>query len=230
MAHINYDTVVDWDVELADVGYADADNGDILKGLAISALKITTGAPSTAASVVGHWLPGAIVTNVIDGTNYEMTGSTASPAWTILATGGGGGITALTGDVTASGSGSVVATIAALAVTNAKISATAAIAFSKLATLASGNILVGSAGGVATSVAMSGDATIIASGALTIANSAITTAKIAANAVDGTKIAITSQATGSIMYYDGTDWIVLPIGTAGQTLTVNGGATAPVWA
>lgn len=38
-----------------------------------------------------------------------------------FAGGGGGGITALTGDVTASGTGSVAATIAALAVTNAKV-------------------------------------------------------------------------------------------------------------
>jgi hypothetical protein len=42
-------------------------------------------------------------------------------------------ITALTGDVTASGPGSVAATIAAGAITNAKVNATAAIAYSKLA-------------------------------------------------------------------------------------------------
>lgn len=65
------------------------------------------------------------------------------------------------------------------AVVNADISASAAIAFSKLATLTSGNILVGSAGNVATSVAMSGDATIIADGTLTIANNAVTNAKLA---------------------------------------------------
>lgn len=64
------------------------------------------------------------------------------------------------------------------AVTNLKVDAAAAIAFSKLAALASGNILVGSAGTVPTSVAMSGDATIVASGALTISANAITTAKI----------------------------------------------------
>lgn len=68
--------------------------------------------------------------------------------------------------------------LAADAVTNVKVAAGAAIAFSKLASLPSGNILVGSAGNVPTSVTMSGDATIVASGALTIANDAITTAKI----------------------------------------------------
>jgi len=44
--------------------------------------------------------------------------------------------------------------------------------------LANGHIFVGSAGGVATDVAMSGDATIANTGALTIAANAITTAKI----------------------------------------------------
>jgi len=79
MASINYDTVVSWDATLADVGYADADNGSLLKGLAICALKTTTGAPATVA---GHWLKGAIIQNIIDGTFYIMTGTTASPAWT----------------------------------------------------------------------------------------------------------------------------------------------------
>ncbi len=83
---------------------------------------------------------------------------------------------AVTGDVTISNTG--VTAIAAGVIVNADISGSAAIDFSKLASLTSGNILVGSAGNVPASVAMSGDATIIASGALTIANNAITTAKI----------------------------------------------------
>ncbi len=83
---------------------------------------------------------------------------------------------AVTGDVTISNAG--VTAIASGIIVNADISASAAIDFSKLAALTSGNILVGSAGTVPTSVTMSGDATIIASGALTIANDAITTVKI----------------------------------------------------
>ena len=94
---------------------------------------------------------------------------------------------AMTGDITISNTG--VTAIGAGVIVNADINAAAAIAFSKLATLASGNILVGSAGGVATSVVMSGDATIIASGALTIANNAITTAKILAANVTLAKLA-----------------------------------------
>lgn len=84
-----------------------------------------------------------------------------------------GNVSNVAASVTMSGDATLVAggalTIANGAITNAKVSASAAIAFSKLAALASGNILVGSAGTVATSVAMSGDATLVASGAVTLA-------------------------------------------------------------
>lgn len=104
--------------------------------------------------------------------------------------------TLMTGDVTIDNTG--ITTIAAGAITNAKVNASAAIAYSKLAALASGNILVGSAGNVATSVAMSGDATIIASGALTIAAGAITNAKVNASAaIAFSKLA--TLATGHIL-------------------------------
>ena len=76
---MNYHTVVSWDSSLADVVNANADNGTILKGLAVRALKITTGAP---AAIAGRWLPGAIVQNLISGVVYRMSGSTAAPAWT----------------------------------------------------------------------------------------------------------------------------------------------------
>lgn len=83
---------------------------------------------------------------------------------------------AMTGNVTISNTG--VTAIAASAIVNSMVSASAAIDYSKLGTLTSGNILVGSAGNVATSVAMSGDASIIASGALTVGAGAITSAKL----------------------------------------------------
>lgn len=72
-------------------------------------------------------------------------------------------------------------------ITNTEIAAGAAIAFSKLATLTSGNILVGSAGNVPTSVVMSGDATIIASGAISLANTLLkyTTVAITAAQFNG---------------------------------------------
>ncbi len=62
---------------------------------------------------------------------------------------------------------------------NADISASAAIAFSKLATLTSTNILVGSAGNVATPVAMSGDVTIGNTGVTAIGANKVSNAMLA---------------------------------------------------
>lgn len=73
---------------------------------------------------------------------------------------------ALTGAIGITNAG--VSSIASDVIVNANINSAAAIAFSKLAALPSGNIIVGSAGTVPTSVAMSGDVTIVASGATTI--------------------------------------------------------------
>jgi hypothetical protein len=75
-------------------------------------------------------------------------------------------------------------------------------------TATSGNILVASAGNAWTSVAMSGDATIVASGALTIANNAITNVKVAAAAA----IAVSKLAAG----------------TSGQIL-LNSATPTPTW-
>lgn len=73
---------------------------------------------------------------------------------------------AMSGDIAITNTG--VTSIQADTIVNADINSAAAIAFSKLATLASGNVLVGSAGGVATSVALSGDATVSNTGVLTL--------------------------------------------------------------
>lgn len=67
-------------------------------------------------------------------------------------------------------------------IVNADIAAAAAIAFSKLAALTSGNILVGSAGNVATSVAMSGDITITNAGVTAIGSGVIVNDDINASA------------------------------------------------
>ncbi|MBI3258562.1 MAG: hypothetical protein HYZ54_03640 [Ignavibacteriae bacterium] len=51
---------------------------------------------------------------------------------------------------------------------------------------------------------------------------------IADNAVTGAKIAMGSDATGDIMYYNGTDYTRRAIGSTGDVLTVSGGV--PTWA
>jgi hypothetical protein len=51
---------------------------------------------------------------------------------------------------------------------------------------------------------------------------------IADNSVDGTDIDLGSSTNGTIMYYNGTDWVNLAPGTSGQVLQTNG-AAAPTW-
>ena len=67
-------------------------------------------------------------------------------------------------------------------IANADINASAAIAFSKLATLSSANILVGSSGNVATSVAVTGDVTISNAGVTAIAAGVVVNADVSASA------------------------------------------------
>ncbi len=79
-------------------------------------------------------------------------------------------------------------------IANADVATNCALAYSKLAALASGSILVGNASSVATVQALSGDATLSNAGVLTIASSAITNAKISSSAA----IALSKLATGSL--------------------------------
>ncbi len=82
--------------------------------------------------------------------------------------------------------------VAAGTIVNADIAAAAAIAFSKLEPMASGAILVGSAGAVATEVAMSGDVAIIASGATTIQALAVKQGMLAITVPRTISIAVSS--------------------------------------
>ena len=81
MAQIDYKTVVSWDVTLVDVGFADSSISSGLKGLAINAVKNTTGAPAANA---GYFIPGAMIQNSVDGTLYLNTGTTAAPVWSLI--------------------------------------------------------------------------------------------------------------------------------------------------
>ncbi len=74
-------------------------------------------------------------------------------------------------------------------IVNADVNASAAIDFSKLATLTSANIILGSAGNVATSTAVTGDVTISNAGVTAISSGVIVNADVNASAaIAGTKI------------------------------------------
>ena len=81
-------------------------------------------------------------------------------------------------------------------IVNADVSASAAIAFSKLATLSSANILVGSAGNVATSVAVTGDVTIDNTGVTAIGTAKVVNSMMADMAQSTIKGRAASAGTG----------------------------------
>jgi hypothetical protein len=47
--------------------------------------------------------------------------------------------------------------------------------------------------------------------------------------ISGVTIGLTSQASGDVAYFDGTDWVRLAKGEAGEVLTMNESVTAPEW-
>ena len=95
--------------------------------------------------------------------------------------------------------GTIITTGDSGTVTNAMLAGS--IALTKLANLTSGQLIVGNSSNVAAAVALSGDATISNSGALTIANDAVTAAKLADTSVTAgsyTAADITVDAQGRI--------------------------------
>ncbi len=76
---------------------------------------------------------------------------------------------------------------------NDNLASNAAIAHSKLANATAGQLLIANASGVITATTMSGDATLSSSGALTIANQAVTNAKIADGTIQNTKLNLSAN-------------------------------------
>ena len=103
------------------------------------------------------------------------------------------------------------------AVDNAAVSGTAAIDFSKLASLSTGQVLAGNEG-TPIATTLSGDVTIAADGAVTVADDAITLAKME----DGTQ--------GDVLVYGASGAPErLGTGTSGQVLTAGGTGATPSW-
>lgn len=90
-------------------------------------------------------------------------------------------------------------------------------------TLSSGNVFVGNASNIATGVAMSGDATMANTGALTIANNAITTAKILNANVTLAKLAAGITPSHVIKF---ANQVTTVGGAAAEAFTVTGAVAA----
>lgn len=139
---------------------------------------------------------GVIVNAMVDaGAGIEFSKLEALPSAEILVGSAGNVATAVavTGDVTISNAG--VTAIAAGVIVNADINAAAAIAFSKLAALPSAQLLVGSAGNVATAVAITGDVTISNTGVTTIAAGAIDLAMLSTGIAPSHVVKFADQET-----------------------------------
>lgn len=141
----------------------------------------------SAAGVGNGALAIALDTNIL----YESNGST----WLVLANPSySGAITALTGDVTATGPGSAAATIANLAVTNAKI----ANATINLTTKVTGVLPVAN-GGTNSSTALNNNRFIISSGGAIVEQSALTASR--AVVTDGSGLPAISATTSTEIGY-----------------------------
>lgn len=145
----------------------------------------TTISAATATAARTITFPDATGTVVTTGDTGSVSNAmlAGSIAFTKLATLSSGNIlvgnasnqaasVAMSGDVTISNAG--VTAIQTGAIVNADINSAAGIAFSKLAALNSGQILVGNASNQAAAVALSGDATLSNAGVLTLATIADT--------------------------------------------------------
>ena len=167
---------------------------------ATTASNVTTNANLTG-DVTSSGNSTSIASNVI--VNADIN-SAAAIAYSKLASMTGGSVllgnassvptvTALSGDVTISNTG--VTVITAGVVNNSKITSGAAIAFSKLASMAGGSVLLGNASSVPTATALSGDVTISNTGVTAIGAGVIVNADINASAgIVDTKLATISTA------------------------------------
>ena len=148
---------------------------------------------------------GALTTSITTATEISYVSGVTSSIQTQLngKQPTGNYITALTGDVSASGPGSVTATIQPGAVDNGKVAVGAAIARSKLASGTANHVLINDAGGV-----MSSEAQLALSRGGTNKNN--------------------TAVNGGVAYSDATGIAIGAAGTSGQIL-VSAGAAAPVW-
>jgi hypothetical protein len=104
----------------------------------------------------------------------------------------------LTGDVTGSGTGSFVTAIGTGVIVDADVNASAAIAYSKLASMTGGSVLLGNASNVPTVTALTGDVTVSNAGVTAIGSGVIVDADVNGSAaIAGTKLAFTQTGTGA---------------------------------
>lgn len=157
----------------------------------------------------------------------SQPGALASADWTTFNNkqAAGNYITALTGDVTASGPGSVASTIAAGVIVNSMVSGSAAIDFSKMVAIGSGQIILGSAGTVPTPTTVTGDITINSGGTTAISSGVIVNDDVNASAAIAVSKLAAMTASRAVVS-DGSGFISPATTTATEIGYVNGVTSA----
>jgi len=135
----------------------------------------------------------------------------------------------VSGDISINASGVVAITTGCII--NTDIKSDAAIAFSKLAALTTGSVLIGVAN-VATALDIKGDGKILVGNGTTATSVAVSGDCTLAN--DGsmtvTDLTIASEARGDVLYRGASAWSRLVAGTSGYVLTTKGAGADPEWA
>jgi hypothetical protein len=111
-------------------------------------------------------------------------------------------------------------------IVNADVDPAAAIAYSKLAAMPTGNFLIGN-GGTPTSTTMSGDATVNATGVIDISNNAVENSELR-QGIARSVIGVTGNATANVADIQGTTDQVLRVDGAGTTLAFGQVATGGI--
>jgi hypothetical protein len=180
-------------------------------GAQLDNLEVTTAKINDLAVTEGKLADSAVTSaKIADGTivNADVNAS-AAIALSKLASGSAAQVvvhnasgvptaTTISGDVTVNSSG--VTAIGSGVVVNADINASAAIDYSKLATLTAGSVVLGNSSNVATVTALSGDVTVNSSGVTAIGSGVIVNDDINASAGIALSKLATSTAGNIIVY------------------------------
>lgn len=109
---MQYKITVPWSTSLVNVQFLPTLlPGNALNEAAFSAVKITTGAPSTGETN-GRFMPSALIYNAISGVLYKNAGSLASNSWAIVDTSTGGLPALADGDIWVGNASNVATAVA----------------------------------------------------------------------------------------------------------------------
>lgn len=205
-------------------------------GAQLDNLEVTTAKINDLAVTEGKLADSAVTSaKIADGTivNADVNAS-AAIALSKLASGSAAQVvvhnasgvptaTTISGDVTVNSSG--VTAIGSGVVVNADINASAAIDYSKLATLTAGSVVLGNSSNVATVTALSGDVTVNSSGVTAIGSGVIVDGDINASAaITHSKLA--NATAGQVLLGTTTTGVVTATTLSGDVTITGAGVTA----